>query len=197
MKLDGLEILHKNMKDNDLDRVKFDFRKNGKLFKAIFLTDIIPYKLLIGVRSEKFCLPVDVSTSYEIKTSMNNDHYTALIDILGLNYDPNNRFRPKYFFEELNTQIPKTVNVNSKVQIHEISELNPAYEESEKIYFKGWLDNNIRGNKVSPENLHKTRDCLGEEAYQMCKAYNISSVWTKHRTESKEFYLHDVTKMFK
>ncbi|MCY7919952.1 DUF6037 family protein [Bacillus vallismortis] len=192
MKLDGLEILHENMKNTGFVRTKFDFRKNGKLFKVIFLTDINPYKLLIGVRSEKFCLPVDVSNSYEIKTSMNNDDYRALIDILGLKYDENNHFKPRYFFEELNSQVPKKVNVNSIVQIHEIAELNPGYEESEKIYFKGWLDNNIRGNNVSPKNLYKTRDCLGEEAYQMCKKYNISSVWTKYRTESKKFYLPEV-----
>nr|WP_309248295.1 DUF6037 family protein [Bacillus nakamurai] len=80
--------------------------------------------------------------------------------------------------------------VNSRVEIHEIAELNPTYEDSEKIYFKGWRDNNIRGKKV--RNLQKTRECLGEEAYQICKAYNISSAWTKHKTESKEFYLPDV-----
>ncbi|MGO0713828.1 DUF6037 family protein [Bacillus subtilis] len=52
------------------------------------------------------------------------------------------------------------------------------------------LNSNIKGEKV--RNLQKTRECLGEEAYQMCKEHNISSVWTKHKTESKEFYLPDV-----
>ncbi|WP_303752900.1 DUF6037 family protein [Bacillus velezensis] len=191
MKLDGLEILHQNMKENNLERVKFDFRKNGKLFKVIFLADIEPYKLLIGIRSELFCISVSVSTDYDIKTSIERDQYKALVEILGLQYDPNNPFKPKYFFDELNIQIPERVNVNSRVAIHEIAELNrPSYEDGEKIYFKGWKDNNIKGEKV--RNLQKTKECLGEEAYQMCKEHNISSVWTKHKTESKEFHLPDV-----
>jgi hypothetical protein len=51
-------------------------------------------------------------------------------------------------------------------------------EESEKIYFIGFLDNNKLCHKVSDRNLRKTRLLIGEDAYYTCMKHNISTRWS-------------------
>lgn len=62
-------------------------------------------------------------------------------------------------------------------------------EEAEKIYFCGWFDNDKVGKKVRPENLEKTKEILGTDAYLMCKKNNISSKWTDDKDGAIEYFL--------
>ena len=61
--------------------------------------------------------------------------------------------------------------------------------ESDKIYFKGWRSHETDGRHV--QNLEKTRRWLGDEAYEYCKKYNISSCWSEHPNERKQYYAPD------
>ncbi|MCS7465006.1 DUF6037 family protein [Paenibacillus doosanensis] len=63
-------------------------------------------------------------------------------------------------------------------------------EEADKIYFMGWLDKTISGNKATPNNLEKTRLLLGQDAYVRCKAKNVSSRWTD---DVKKAQFNDLT----
>jgi len=50
-------------------------------------------------------------------------------------------------------------------------------EENERIYFCGWRNNNIN-ERVSDENLYKTKIAFGDEYFNICRQNNISSRWT-------------------
>lgn len=61
-------------------------------------------------------------------------------------------------------------------------------EQAEKPYFCGWLDNNKQGNRVSGENLDKTRRCFGQRVRDICERTNQSSRWTADADKAKDFF---------
>ncbi|MFF3926068.1 DUF6037 family protein [Paenibacillus lactis] len=190
LKLTGLRELYADMKTKRIKRYKFAFTYNSVSFDVFFFTDETPFKLMFGVKAHNFYFEVNVTNGFVIDTNL-RDKYTQLCKILGLQYDPDNPFKTFYFFSEFNKRIPQHADVSYIPESSEIGYYRRDIEESEKIYFLSWRDNEKRGEKVSPENLQKTRLLLGYDAYLICKRKNISSRWTHDKNLAQNFQLPD------
>lgn len=62
-------------------------------------------------------------------------------------------------------------------------------EEADKICFYGREHNNEENIHVTDDNLIKTKEFLGYQAYLVCKEKNISSRWSDLENKAKNFYL--------
>ena len=189
MKLDGLINLYRSMKDQEIDRYRFEYRHGKALFDVFFFIDESPFVLLFGAKGEAFSFEMEVKEGFNISPKLDNQTYRDLCRILGLKYDPNNPFSPKEFFEQFNKHIPPSASKTSEAEPQHIAQYRSVAEEEDKIYFLGWRNNDIRGERVRETNLRKTRDLLGQKAYERCKSKNISSCWTDDPHRAKKFWL--------
>lgn len=117
---------------------------------------------------------------------MDKEKYFELCRILNLQYDPENRFLPGKFFREFDFAIPHLGSQINKAVYYEVARYRRDVEESDKIYFMGWLDNDKQAHRVTEQNLQKTRRLLGFDIYEACKRKNISSRWTDDRKLAQE-----------
>jgi len=185
MKLDGIVDLYRSMKDQKLGRYRFDFKSGKAVFNVFFFIDGTPFKLLFGAKGETFGFEVDVAKGFTIETALDRGVYSELCKILQLTYDPNNKFSTFKFFSEFNNTIPTKANPRLYIEPAELAPYVSVAEEVDKVYFTGWRDQTIRGNNVTPENLAKTRELIGEKEYKTCKDKNISSCWSDKKEKSK------------
>lgn len=176
------------MKEQNFDRYRFDYLHGRVEFDVFFFIDETPFILLFGAKEYNLSFEFKVEKGFKVIPYMNNEEYTALCNALSLTYDPNNRFSPKAFLEKFNVQVPKTAQNSGQPKPEQIAKYRRVVEEADKIYFYGWRNNQIRGDKVSPENLEKTRILLGNKAYDICKRKNISSRWIDKKENAVEFY---------
>lgn len=183
IKMDNLENLYNSMKTENQTRVAFPFEYNERGFSCLFLVDILPYRLHVSsLGNRPFIIEFELNEQFEIKENMNNEDYINLVRYLNLRYNPENRFRPKFFLERLNLGIPiHTRNPNYS----EVLRNSRNIEENEKIYFCGWLDNKKRNYNVSPKNLYKTKIAFGDKYFEICRKNNISSRWTNVKNEER------------
>ncbi len=189
MKLDGLVPLYKDMRAKQLERIRFDYRHGRVSFDVYFFVDGSPYLLLFGARGYNVAFEVTVERGFEINPRMSGDDYKALCAALGLEYDPEHPFSPKAFFETFSGHIPASVPANHSVRPQDVVRFRRDVEEASKVYFCGWRDNTVRGDNVTEKNLLKTRELLGQKAYERCKAKNISSCWTDDPKKAITFTL--------
>ncbi len=189
MKLDGLKDLYRDMKTNKFERYKIQFTFNNVFFDVFFFIDESPFLLMFGVKTLNFYFEVPVKAGFQIDPILDINIYSRLIAILNLNSNPGSPFKPNYFFEEFNKNIPQNVVLNNIPKSHEVGQFRREVEENDKIYFLGWKDNKLKNEKVSPENLKKTRLLLGNEAYERCDQKNISSRWTNDIKFAQDFFL--------
>ena len=189
MKLDGLINLYWSMKDQEIDRYRFEYKHGKALFDVFFFIDESPFVLLFGAKGEAFSFEMEVKKGFYIFPKLDNQTYRDLCRILGLKYDPNNPFSPKGFFEQFNKCIPQKASKRSEAEPQHIALYRSVAEEGDKIYFLGWRNNGIRGERVREANLKKTRDLLGQKAYERCKSKNISSCWTDDPNRARKFWL--------
>lgn len=191
MILEGLRTLTKEMRVNNLERYKISFKFNNVAFDVFYFIDEAPFILMFGVKAYNFYFEIKVKKGFQINPRLNNYDYYKLLEILNLNSSSNNPFKPQYFFEEFNKKIPLKINLNEKPKPHEIAQFRKDVEESERIYFLGWRDNTLRNEKVSPENLKKTKALLERSAYERCRLKNISSRWTDDFKLAQDYYPPD------
>ncbi|WP_338657032.1 DUF6037 family protein (plasmid) [Sporosarcina psychrophila] len=177
MNLTGLKPLYSSMIQQNIKRTLFRVNLNGAVFELIYFIDSSPHILAIGVRNTEVYFQIEVKSGFVINPYLGKN-YGLIYKILGLSPNGSTSFGPKKFFDEINQGIPPITGPKNVPKPSDVAPYRTNVEESKKIYFYGWNDNDIRNNRVSPENLEKTRLWLGEEAYEMCKAYNISSRWT-------------------
>lgn len=189
MKLDGLVDLYRSMKDQGIDRYRFEYRHGRALFDVFFFIDESPFILLFGAKGEAFSFEVEVEAGFNINPTLDSTTYKELCRVLGLEYDPNNPFSPKGFFAQFNQNVPHAASINTKAEPHEIAQYRNVAEEEDKIYFLGWRNNDLRGERVSETNLTKTKDLLGQKAYNRCNSKNISSCWTDDASKAKKVQL--------
>ncbi|MGY5241182.1 DUF6037 family protein [Clostridium tertium] len=187
MKSEGLRKLHMGMKVNEEKRYKFKFRYSNKEFEVIFFTDTKPYELLFGAIGTRVSFTAIVKAGYDIEIRLSKENYNKLREILNIPIGTENPFKTTDFFRAFCDSIPEYNLRNAKVNPQDIGKYRSDLEESEKIYFYGWLDNTISGGKV--KNLEKTRVLLGEETYLFCKRRNISSKWTNDPKKEKKIIL--------
>lgn len=111
MKLTGLVPLFESMKGQNIQRYKFQFQRNNVVFDVIFFTDGNPYSLLFGARGHNFGFEIPVEKGFLInENQLPKEVYNKLTKVLGLKYDPNNKFRPIFFFEDFNKSIPSSAH---------------------------------------------------------------------------------------
>ena len=187
--LNGLVALSKSMKDQDIDRYRFEYRHGKALFDVFFFIDEKPYVLLFGAKGENFSFEVIVSCKFEIEIYLDNTTYYGLCRVLQLRYNPDNRFSTRGFFEEFNQATPSKAKVTSIPEPHEIANYRSVAEEEDKTFFLSWRNNAKRGDQVSETNLMKTKQLLSYKAFERCKDKNISSCWTDDSTKAKKYKL--------
>ncbi|MFT9076316.1 DUF6037 family protein [Ethanoligenens sp.] len=192
MVLNGLRNLYKSMKSQKIQRYKFNFSYCGVNFDTFFFIDNEPFKLALGVIAYNLYFEVRVDRGFVIKIQIEPETYKKLIEVLDFRYSKNGPFKPIYFFEALNKAIPHIARKQNVAKPHDIAVYITNVEESEKIYFCGWRDDEKRHEHVRLPNLEKTKKLLSHKAYIMCKEKNISSRWTADKDRAVEFYMPDI-----
>lgn len=187
MKLSGLSYLFESMKNQQIQRYKFQFKRNNVIFDVIFFTDVSPFLLLFGARGYNFSFQVLVKPGFNINENLSSEDYYGLVKVLNIQRNDNNKFIPKYFFQDFNESIPKYASQRNVPQPHEIAMYSKDIEEADKIYFFGWKDNTTDGKQVTISNLEKTKKLLGNKAFLTCKSKNISSKWTNKHDLAQKF----------
>lgn len=187
MKLNNLSPLYAFMKNNKINRYQFQFDFRGKKFDVLYFIDEIPNILAFGIKGHNYYFEMKVKNGFIIDAVLKD--YNNFVRIMGFKYDANNKFKPSIFFTELNTFLPNVpINLNNTPKPHEVAVYRKNVEEAEKIYFVGWINHKEGKGKASPENLDKTRQLLSYEAYITCQNKNISSRWSPHPTDAREYF---------
>lgn len=182
--LDNLRPLFKDMKSKDKSRIRFSFQHGRVTFDVFFFIDEAPFSLLFGAKQFNIAFELEVLPGFSVECYLSKETYKALCKALGLTYDPNTPFSIKSFLNDFNVHIPNSTSGLSEPEPHEVGEYRNDVEESKKIYFCGWRDNTVRGETVTPHNLHKTKRLLGEPSFQACRRKNLSSCWTDDKSKA-------------
>lgn len=189
MKLDQLKPLYRLMKVEEMNQTRFYYTFNEVKFDVFFFIDVLPFRLMFGALGYNFFFEIDVEEGFNINPFLSRDKYTTLVTtVLKLKYDPNYKFEMSKFFVDFNRHIPQNKKNTHKVLPQDIAKHRADIEECEKIYFCGWLDNDLRGNKRSSENLKKSKTLLPNETFLSIKDRNISSKWTDLREKAIEVH---------
>ena len=178
VKLDGLARLYKSMATQQIERYRFEYKAGKAIFDVFFFIDENPFVLLFGVKAANFSFELAVEKGFNIDPQLDRETYKNLCEALGLEYDPDNPFKPFNFFKEFNRFIPQSAVAAKMAEPHDVANYRSDVEEAYKVYFLKWRDNTKRGESVQWDNLQKTKKLLGEKAYLRCKQKNISSCWT-------------------
>jgi len=189
MELNGLKNLYKSMKNQSIDRCRFEYVNGKGKFDVFFFIDENPFILLFGAKGANFSFEIEVKNGFIIKPEFEEEIYYKLIEFLGVKSNKGNPFKPFNFFLDFNNKIPSTINASNKAKPHETIVYRKDVEEAKKIYFLQWRNNNTSGDNVSKDNLEKTKKLLSVKAYERCKSKNISSCWTDIEEKAKEFYM--------
>lgn len=176
--MNGLRALHQSMRAQDMDRYRYEYSHGQATFDVIFLADESPYILLLGLRGGSIAFEFKVDEQYVIQSVYMGDDYSTLVKLLGLRYDPNNRFRPTHFLEWVDKAAPAQADTRSAPRPAHVVRFRREVEEEKKVYFLSWRHyrNDERGPTL--ENLAKTRKLLGYRYYVICRDRQISSCWT-------------------
>lgn len=182
--LTNLRPLYKDMRANNIDRVRFAYTYVRVSFDVFFFIDETPFSLLFGAKQFNIAFELLVQPGFAVDCYLPDEIYKALCKALGLTYDPNNPFSTRAFLTDFERHIPSSSSGLQRPTPHDIAIYRSDVEESEKIYFCGWRDNTPRNEKVTPHNLYKTKKLLGEQAHQICTRKNLSSCWTNDKSKS-------------
>lgn len=187
MKLFEIKSLLQDMRRNKVKQDKFSFRYANIEFQVIFLIEREPYELLFGVVDHNFSFTLCLHKGFELD-EMPDDVYFSLRRLMKLQKcdEVLTSYKLIQYFA---SRIPKKYS-GKKVEPHEVAVYKQRnIPEADKIYFKGWRSHETDGRHV--QNLEKTRLWLGNEAYEYCKKYNISSCWSNQPSERKTYYSPD------
>jgi len=176
------------MRALDMDRYRFRHRHGRAEFDVMFFTDSAPYLLLFGVRGHALAFDLEVHPGYQVDPRLPNDKYKALCHILGLTFDPNNRFSIRAFLNDFNAGLPTEATKEGRVRPQDLAPYRRDVDEAHKIHFMGWRNHKGLGTDVTDKNLAKTRTLLGERYYEMCRTRRISGVWTDDAAKALEVY---------
>jgi hypothetical protein len=173
------------MKQQNIERYKFDFYYQSVKFDILYFIDEVPNKLAFGIKHHNYYFETPVRKGFEVTAFLHE--YNKFCKIMGFTYNPESPYKPAFFFEEFNKHIPNVATKTNIPKPSEVAVYRNQVEEVDKIYFVKWRDNTKDGKKVSPENLEKTRLLLSYEAYLMCRDKNISSCWSPNPIDEKPF----------
>jgi len=176
MQLTNLKPLYRQMMQNDLSYCVFAFSVNNVEFDIFYDVGVTPNKIGFLPIGDNRQLWLNVRRGFFIDDGLSKDQYYTLVNILGLERDPDNKFKPANFFNDFNNRIPEAYRQLNKRERATI--VGRAYEVEEhlKTVYIGERDwDNKLGipNKRSAENLEKTR-LLYPDLYNRIKDKNIS-----------------------
>lgn len=159
-RLDGLAELSSDMGKNDIPYTIFNCTVNGVEFDVYYSMSTNPFRLLIVQIGSQFTINLEVEKGYIIKSNLGSK-FSMLCKVLGLKFDPKNKYNSNKFFTSINTQIPNTANlyngdkarlytyvVTGKKEINEgiyyshairWTERTRSNENSEKVFY--WFPN--------------------------------------------------------
>jgi hypothetical protein len=187
--LTNLRGLYRAMKNAGLTRYKWRFNRGPATFEAIFIFEEEPFELLLGAIGTTFAVSLRVAPGFRIDSRLPEPDFHALCSVLHLTYDPARKFKTSDFFDDLNQAIPQALDLKTgRVQPHDVLSYRRDVMEADKIYFCGWKDNTLTGERVSDANLKKTLEAFGQRVFELCKKRNISSKWTDDPSHAKDFY---------
>ncbi|QCP54396.1 hypothetical protein FAZ95_36280 [Trinickia violacea] len=186
IRLAPLERLYRNMQSQGMTKTQFEFRFRQLTFNVIYLAEAFPHELLLGCREHNLFIVVKVPWHFTIATYL-RDQYTPLMDALGLQPNPDNPFSTNIFFEAFRAVIPTTTSKANEPTITDIAANRRDVEESEKIYFVGWMQHDGKQSSPTKANLEKTRRLCGQAVYELCLRNHISSRWTDRSDDAWPF----------
>lgn len=160
----------------NVGRAAFGFRANRAELEVVFVIDVAPNALLIGVSSARpYAFRIDVTDGCEVVPHL-KEHYGKLLDALGIEPNPANPFGTIKFFRQLDDHVPQRPSgVFQSPEL--VARLWNDFEESDKSFFVGWVAHND-GRHVTAGNLAKTDLLLGRDVADFCRRHNISSRWS-------------------
>ncbi|MDK8283237.1 DUF6037 family protein [Actinotignum sp. GS-2025f] len=195
IRLEGLSHAWKKHKAHGVYRILFTFTTNLEedgtyrpyTFDCLFVgAPQPPYKLLIATHKT----PIPWCHIYEVEEIAKGvlatetylgDDYGPLLQALGIGGHGGTVKLPIGNIVKAASNAAARQNVREWVPPQNIPpSLRRNVEESEKIYFYGWLDHQTEnaGRHVTAANLDKTARLLGLDIARFCKTNNISSRWT-------------------
>ncbi|MGF6636810.1 DUF6037 family protein [Paraburkholderia sp. MM6662-R1] len=187
IKLEALSQLYDSMTSQGMTKTKFEFRFRNLWFSVVYLTDSFPHELLFGCHAHNLFFVVAVGRDFVIGTYLGNA-YKPLLDALGLEPDPKQRFSPNVFFEEFKTAIPRSTTPANAPTITDIASVRRDVDEINKIYFVGWIHHDGISSKPTEANLLKTRRICGFDVYERCKRHYISSRWSDIEKDRRPYH---------
>ena len=179
MKNKGFKNLHEQMKKSQVTKYIGKFKYNIEC-TYLFDVDTKPYELIFIRQKDKetLTLKIIVESGYTIDDYQNKEYYN-IIRFFEIKSVKGEKFRPKDLFNTLNIKLLKLELSNLfQPKLYEIARFHNDVEESEKIYFKGLLNNNLHGNSVTDRNFEKTIKLIGRAIAIDLKEKNISTCWT-------------------
>jgi hypothetical protein len=183
--LPRLRSLHASMRKEGIDRAAFSYVNNRARLEVVFITDEVPYVLLIAARGVgRTAFEVPVEPGYRVGLFLDREDYKRLLDVLGVRPNRENPFSTKAFFLDLDQHVPASAH-GREAPPHVMALRGHDVEEQEKVYFLSWLPNR-GGRHVTAANLAKTHEFLGRAAFERCRRGNISSRWTARMDEASE-----------
>lgn len=189
MKLDGLIQLYKSMRSQDIGRTKFRYQHNHLTFDCLFFIDVEPFELVMGCIGRNFAIFLEIEKGFNIQPFIEpKSTFFDLLNALKTDKKSDNKFNPFEFFEEFNKQIPDSTKPSNTVKPKDIVKYVSNIEESDRIYFCGWLNNNLQKNQVSEKNLEKTKWFMGQRVYEFAKRRNQSTKWTDDESKARELF---------
>ncbi|MEW9572355.1 DUF6037 family protein [Rhodanobacter sp. Si-c] len=190
MRLTGLQPLYRSMRAQNMGRAKFRYQHNHLTFECLFFADLEPFELVLGCLGEGFTIFVEVHQGFAIRTFIEPpEAFFALRRALFQQAGNDHRLNPAEFFAEFNRHIPDHTTPAHTPSADDVVRYYPHIEHADKRYFCGWLDNNKQGNRVSPENLAKTRRLQGQRAHDFSLRRNQSTRWTHKREDAVAFFV--------
>lgn len=176
MKLTNIVNLYIEMRKSNQFRQQFDFTYNEITADVMFLIDQTPFILLFGIKNTREYFEIEMKEGFRVPNYLDPMTFNLIKRIFKIKYDPQHIYKPADFWNAFNSKIPKHVCKTKPAVPSSIAYYRKDVEESNKIYFCGFKDNNKLGQRV--RNLEKTRKLMGEKAYQRCKKENLSTRWT-------------------
>ncbi|KTB99068.1 MULTISPECIES: DUF6037 family protein [Pseudomonas] len=183
--LNGLRPLQKSMRMQEITRQRFTYHHLAVEFDVYYFIDETPNELLFGAKGHNFAFTVIVKPGFEVFPYLKEEDYFKLREILGIKGGSGEKFSITAFIEEFNLKIPTKASSPAIPEPHEISSTRDV-DEAHKRFFFGWRNNDIRGEKVTAKNLHKTKELLGVPIYESCLKRNVSSKWTDIEGDKKQ-----------
>lgn len=194
MKLVSIIDLYHEMKTADQLRQQFTFEYNGVVADVMFFIDSSPFELLFGILTTQESFSIAVNEGFIVPNYFDNNLYMQIVRIFKIQNSPGHTFGPSDFWNAFSPQVPHHVKATRPVTPKDIATYKKDIEESDRLYFCGFIDQSKTGHNV--RNLEKTRTLMGEQAYQICKRKRISTKWTDKASADKYSHWKEMIKRY-